>query len=39
MNHGQVSKEIANGLKELRKRIAKAKLPPSQLDETLLMAT
>lgn len=39
MNHGVVSKEIASGLKELRRRIARHKLPSSLLDETLLIAT
>src|SRR5262245_49432552 len=39
MNHGNVSPEIAKGLKVLRSRIAKAKIPPSKLDETLNIAT
>lgn len=39
MFHGNVSLEIANGLKELRKRIEAAKIPPSELDKTLNLAT
>src|SRR5258708_12065380 len=39
MNHGNVSPEIAKGLKVLRSRIAKAKIPSSKLDETLNIAT
>jgi endonuclease/exonuclease/phosphatase family metal-dependent hydrolase len=39
MFHGTVSLEIANGLKELRKRIARKPVPPSQLDKTLNLAT
>ncbi len=39
MFHGNVSLEIAQGLQLLRKRIATAKIPPSQLDETLNIAT
>jgi len=39
MNHGTVSPEIAKGLKVLRSRIAKAKIPSSKLDETLNVAT
>lgn len=39
MNHGTVSPEIAKGLKVLRSRIAKAKVPSSKLDETLNIAT
>src|SRR5882672_10602475 len=39
MNHGTVSPEIAQGLKVLRSRIAKAKIPSSKLDETLNIAT
>ena len=35
MHHGDVSPEIAQGLLALRKRIAAAKIPPSQLDETI----
>lgn len=39
MHHGTVSRDIARGLMELRKRIVKAEIPPSKLDETLLLAT
>ena len=39
MFHGNVSKEIASGLVELRTRIAKANIPSSKLDETLNIAT
>lgn len=39
MYHGNVSLEIAEGLKLLRKRIEAAKIPPSKLDETLNIAT
>jgi endonuclease/exonuclease/phosphatase family metal-dependent hydrolase len=39
MFHGNVSLEIAEGLKLLRKRIEVAKIPPSKLDETLNIAT
>lgn len=39
MNHGSISPEIAKGLKVLRSRIAKAKIPSSKLDETLNVAT
>jgi len=39
MNHGNVSPEIAKGLKVLRSRIAKANIPSSKLDETLNIAT
>ncbi|UCD93450.1 MAG: endonuclease/exonuclease/phosphatase family protein [Candidatus Zixiibacteriota bacterium] len=39
MYHGPISKEIANGLKTLRKRINKAKIPASSLDETINLAT
>lgn len=39
MFHGNVSLEIAEGLKLLRKRIEAAKVPPSKLDETLNIAT
>src|SRR6267142_5224991 len=39
MNHGNISPEIAKGLKALRSRIAKAKIPSSKLDETLNIAT
>lgn len=39
MFHGNVSLEIAEGLKLLRKRIETAGIPPSKLDETLNVAT
>ena len=39
MNHGAVSADIAKGLLLLGERIAKGKVPPSKLDETLLLAT
>jgi hypothetical protein len=39
MFHGNVSLEIAEGLKLLRKRIDTAKIPSSKLDETLNIAT
>jgi endonuclease/exonuclease/phosphatase family metal-dependent hydrolase len=39
MFHGNVSLEIAEGLKLLRKRVEAAKIPPSKLDETLNIAT
>lgn len=39
MNHGNISPDIAKGLKALRSRIAKAKVPSSKLDETLNIAT
>src|SRR5437773_521950 len=39
MNHGNISPEIAKGLKVLQSRIAKAAIPSSKLDETLNIAT
>jgi hypothetical protein len=39
MFHGNISLEIAEGLKLLRKRIASANIPASKLDETLNIAT
>lgn len=39
MFHGDADDETARGLLELKKRIAKAKIPPSKLDETLTIAT
>ena len=39
MWHGNVSTEIALGLKELRKRIEKAPIPSSSLDESINIAT
>ena len=38
MHHGDVSPDIAAGLLALRKRIAAAKIPPSQLDQTINVA-
>jgi endonuclease/exonuclease/phosphatase family metal-dependent hydrolase len=39
VNHGDVSKEIAAGLLELRARIEAAKVPSSKLDESINIAT
>ena len=39
MHHGKLTREQALGLRELRSRISKAKIPSSRLDETLLLAT
>jgi endonuclease/exonuclease/phosphatase family metal-dependent hydrolase len=39
MNHGSISTEIAEGLKELQARIAASNIPSSRLDETLNIAT
>ncbi len=39
MNHGKISKEIAEGLKVLQSRITASNLPSSKLDETLNIAT
>src|SRR6058998_2477771 len=39
MNHGDISPEIAKGLKVLQERIANAGIPSSKLDETLNIAT
>jgi endonuclease/exonuclease/phosphatase family metal-dependent hydrolase len=39
MDHGNVSPEIAKGLKELQKRIEAADIPSSKLDESLNIAT
>ncbi len=39
MHHGSISKQIADGLIELRKRIDRAQIPSSKLDETLNLAT
>ena len=39
MDHGNISKEIAQGLVELQARIKKAGIPSSKLDETLNIAT
>ena len=38
MHHGDVSPDIAAGLLALRKRIEAAKIPPSQLDESINVA-
>ena len=38
MHHGDVCPEIAQGLLALKKRIAAAKKPPSQLNETIPVA-
>jgi hypothetical protein len=38
MHHGDVSPQIAQGLLALKKRIDAAKIPPSQLDETINVA-
>lgn len=39
MHHGRLTKDIAAGLAELRSRIAKAKIPSSQLDQCFNLAT
>lgn len=39
MHHGNVSKEIAQGLVILRERIEKSGIPPSKLDESVNIAT
>lgn len=39
MFHGNLSVDTAKGLKELRKRIQKAKIPPSVLDKSINIAT
>jgi len=39
MHHGKLSKTSASGLKQLRKRIAKANIPSSKLDESVILAT
>ena len=39
MFHGKISREIAEGLVELQKRIAQAKIPSSKLDESINVAT
>ncbi len=39
MRHGQIDKRTAKVLPVLQDRIKKAKLPPSQVDETLTIAT
>lgn len=39
MHHGEITKDIAQGLKVLQQRIKQAKIPPSKLDETINIAT
>lgn len=39
MHHGNIDANTAQGLKELRRRIAACNIPSSKLDETLLLAT
>lgn len=39
MHHGNIPKQTADGLIELRKRIDRAQIPSSKLDETLNLAT
>ncbi len=39
MFHGRLDTETAKGLKELRKRIDHASIPPSQLDQSINIAT
>ena len=39
MRHGELDFDTAIGLKELRKRIASADIPPSRLDKTFNLAT
>lgn len=39
MDHGNIPLEIARGLKVLQQRIEAAKIPPSRLDERILLAT
>ena len=39
MRHGELSSELALGIQELRRRIDSADIPPSQLDDTLNLAT
>jgi endonuclease/exonuclease/phosphatase family metal-dependent hydrolase len=39
MHHGRISRETARGLRELRKRIERADIPSSKLDETINLAT
>ena len=39
MNHGNISKEIAQGLKVLQERIKSAAIPSSKLDESITLAT
>ena len=39
MHHGSLDQATARGLKELRRRIRKASVPPSSLDERIILAT
>jgi len=39
MHHGKITKDIAAGLQVLRRRIKRANIPSSKLDETLNIAT
>jgi endonuclease/exonuclease/phosphatase family metal-dependent hydrolase len=39
MKHGKISRDVALGLRVLRKRIAKAKIPSSKIDESINIAT
>ena len=39
MRHGKVDKKLIKGILELRRRIEKAKIPPSILDESINIAT
>ncbi|MFO7447317.1 MAG: endonuclease/exonuclease/phosphatase family protein [Ignavibacteriaceae bacterium] len=39
MHHGKISKEIASGLIEIKKRIEMADIPSSKIDETINIAT
>lgn len=39
MFHGDITAEVALGLKELQNRITTARIPPSKLDETLNLAS
>ena len=39
MHHGRINRDVARGLQELRKRIDRAKIPASKLDETINVAT
>ena len=39
MHHGNINKSTARGLKTLKERIERAKIPSSKLDENILIAT
>lgn len=39
LDHGKISKNIAKGLRELRKRIARAKVPATVIDKNITIAT